>query len=117
VSDPITEAEKLLAEAREPRAPAVKVAWAVDNTRRIADGFEDLLQYIKGYRTASVQEQQRLVLLVSNLLAAIAPLFAAPSASPFGRPSEHLAWLTGTAPRLRRAFTDASEYLEEERAR
>lgn len=112
-ADPITEAEILLAEIRQPRVLTERGGWAIDNERRMALGLEHLLAYIRGYQQGSTAEQQRLMQLVSSLLAAIAPLFDSPQQTPFGRPSEHAAWLNGTAPRLRRAFIEATEYLQE----
>jgi hypothetical protein len=113
---PIHEAEKLLSEIRQVRPLTERGAWAIDNQRRLAAGLEHLLEYIRGYQQGSMAEQRRLVQLVSSLLAAIAPLFEARQQTPFGEPSAHAAWLSGTAPRLRRAFTEATEYLHQEGA-
>ena len=110
---PVTRAEKLILELRKQRDRNERAAWAIHHEEQSAQTIEDLLKYLDGFQRGSATEQRNLLRLVSSLLQAIAPLFEQRSQSPFGRPNDFQSWLEGTAPRLRRAFIDASKYLND----
>ena len=109
---PIAKAQELLEDIRHSRPLKDRAAWALLHQEQAAECIEDLIAFHAGFEAGSAAEERRLIELVSALVAAIAPLFER-SSTPFGRPSDHRQWLTGTAPRLKQAFERATEYLSQ----
>jgi len=108
---PVAKAEELLEQIKASRTLKDRAAYAILHEDQASECIEDLIAYLRGFELGSAAEQKRLLELVTLLLKAIAPLFAHPY-TPHGRPSHYHEWLSGTAPRLRRAYEQATEYLK-----